>query len=347
MLEVAVRHSLGGFTLDAAFQAPGGVTCLFGRSGAGKTSIVRAVAGLLKAESARVTVDGKRLDTLPIHRRRIGYVFQEPRLFPHLDVAANLHYARSGMDAQPVIEMLGIGHLLERRPAALSGGEAQRVAIGRALLSNPRLLLLDEPLAALDEARKAEILPYLERVRDAAEVPILYVSHSVPEVARLATTLVALENGRVVRVGAAAALLSDPDVAPVIGIREAGAILEARVVRHHEDGLTELSGVGGALWLPRVAAVEGASVRVRIEAQDVMLSTHRPEGISALNVLPVEVSAIRDGQGPGVMVQLNAGGARLLARVTNRSAKAMGLADGWQGYAVVKTVSIASGNVGG
>ncbi|MEX3015153.1 molybdenum ABC transporter ATP-binding protein [Gymnodinialimonas hymeniacidonis] len=346
MLEISVKHDFGAFALDAVFEAPAGVTCLFGHSGAGKTSVVKAVAGLLNADHSRVSVDGTRLDGLPTHRRGVGYVFQGPRLFPHMSVRANLSYARSGMDMGPVVDMLGIDHLLDRRPASLSGGEAQRVAIGRALLSQPRLLLLDEPLAALDEARKAEILPYLERVRDAAEVPILYVSHSVAEVARLATTIVALEQGKVVRVGPAADVLSDPDIAPVIGIREAGALLSARVVRHHEDGLSELAVAGGALWLPKVAAVERAEVRVRIEAQDVMLAADRPSGISALNVLPVRIRTLRQGQGPGVMVQLEAGGEPLLARVTNRSAKAMGLGEGWQGYAVIKSVAVASGNVG-
>ena len=346
MLEVAVRHRFKGFTLDAAFEAPAGVTCVFGRSGAGKTSIVRAVAGLLKADEVAVSVDGDRLDRLPVHQRGIGYVFQEPRLFPHLSVRGNLGYARSGMDPGPVVEMLGIDHLLDRRPAALSGGEAQRVAIGRALLSRPRMLLLDEPLAALDEARKAEILPYLERVRDAAEVPILYVSHSVVEVARLATTLVALEDGKVVRVGPASDLLSDPGIAPVIGIREAGSVLSARVVGHHEDGLTELAAAGGTLWLPRIDAQKDAHLRVRIEAQDVMLAAARPRDISALNVLPVRVTALREGQGPGVMVQLAAGPDHLLARITHRSARAMGLAEGWNGYAVLKSVAVASGNIG-
>ncbi len=341
-----MRHRFKGFTLDAAFEAPAGVTCVFGRSGAGKTSIVRAVAGLLKADEVAVSVDGDRLDRLPVHQRGIGYVFQEPRLFPHLSVRGNLGYARSGMDPGPVVEMLGIDHLLDRRPAALSGGEAQRVAIGRALLSRPRMLLLDEPLAALDEARKAEILPYLERVRDAAEVPILYVSHSVAEVARLATTLVALEAGKVVRVGPASDLLSDPDIAPVIGIREAGAVVSARVVGHHEDGLTELAAAGGTLWLPRIDAQKDAHLRVRIEAQDVMLAAARPRDISALNVLPVRVTALREGQGPGVMVQLAAGPDHLLARITHRSARAMGLAEGWNGYAVLKSVAVASGNIG-
>ncbi len=353
MLEVDVRHDFPGFQLAAQFEAPGGVTALFGRSGAGKTSIVRAVAGLLEADRACVRIgetvleDTEARKRLSIPARRIGYVFQEPRLFPHMSVRANLTYSKATDQIDQVVEMLGIGDLLERRPAGLSGGEAQRVAIGRALLSNPRLLLLDEPLAALDDARKAEILPYLERLRDEADVPILYVSHSVSEIARLATTVVALKAGQVVRVGPAAEVLSDPDVAPVIGIRDAGALLSARVVRHHDDGLSELVCSGGTLWLPAVGATVGTDVRVRVEAQDVMLAQTRPAGISALNILPATVLAIREGEGPGVMVQLAAGQDRLLARVTRRSANAMGLADGWSGFAVVKSVAVASGNVSG
>jgi molybdate transport system ATP-binding protein len=351
MLEVRIRHDFPGFALDAAFEAPAGVTALFGRSGAGKTSVVKAIAGVLKAASVYVRVGDMVLEDsasgirLPVASRRIGYVFQEPRLFPHMSVRANLRYGLRGGDIAPVVEMLGIGALLERRPGALSGGEAQRVAIGRALLTQPRLLIFDEPLAALDEARRAEILPYLERLRDEAGIPILYVSHSVAEIARLATTIVALDAGKVVRVGPAAEVLADPDIAPVIGIREAGALIMARVLAHHGDGLSELSAAGGTLWLPRVAAAPGAMVRVRVEAQDVMLAATRPEGISALNVLPVVITALRPGQGPGVMVQLQAGEARLLARVTRRSAEAMALAQGWQGYAVIKSVAVAAGNV--
>jgi len=241
---------------------------------------------------------------------------------------------------------LGIKDLLSRRPGALSGGEAQRVAIGRALLSRPRLLLLDEPLAALDESRKAEILPYLERLRDEAGIPILYVSHSVPEIARLATTLVAIDAGRVLRVGPAPELLSDPDIAPVIGVREAGAIVAAQVTRHHADGLTELACSAGTIFLPRLALPEGGAVRIRIEAQDVMLAGTRPEAISALNVLPVAITARRAGAGPGVMLQLRAGDDLLLARVTARSAAAMGLVEGWTGYAIVKSVAVAAADVG-
>ena len=351
MLEVSLRHDFPDFALKAEVSAPAGVTVFFGRSGAGKTSFVKAVAGLLKVDFARVTVGDEVLEDtkighrLPPHRRGVGYVFQEPRLFPHLSVRANLTYARSGAPVAPVVEMLGIGDLLDRRPGALSGGEAQRVAIGRALLSQPRLLLLDEPLAALDDARKAEILPYIERLRDEAKVPILYVSHSIAEVARLATTIVAMEAGQVRRVGPTADILSDPDMAPVIGVREAGSVLDARVVAHHADGLSELSAAGGTLWLPQVAAEVGQQMRVRVEAQDVMLAKTRPEGISALNVLEVTVAEVRAGQGPGAMVQLQADDARILARVTRRSAEALGLVTGWRGFAVVKSVSVAAGDV--
>lgn len=345
MLEVRIKHAFPGFALDVEFQAPTGVTALFGRSGAGKTSVVRVVAGVLKADQAQVRVGGVDLDGLRVPSRRIGYVFQEPRLFPHMSVRANLRYGMRGEDMKTIVDMLGIGGLLDRRPGALSGGEAQRVAIGRALLSQPRLLLLDEPLAALDDARKAEILPYIERLRDEAGIPILYVSHSVPEIARLATTVVALEAGRVVSVGPAAEVLSDPDVVPILGVREAGALVQARVAAHHDDGLTALTWSAGTLLLPRLAHPIGAQVRVRIEAQDVMLAATKPEGISALNVVPVSLVTLRDGEGPGVIVQLRAGEDLLLARVTRRSATAMALTEGWQGFAVVKSVAVAAGNI--
>ena len=359
-LDVRLEHRFGAFRLDVAFEAPAGVTALFGRSGSGKTTIVNAVAGLLAPERGRVAVDGAvLLDTargvrVPAHRRRVGCVFQEPRLFPHLSVRQNLAFGRwfaprgaAREDPGRLIGLLGIGHLLDRRPGALSGGEASRVAIGRALLSGPRILLMDEPLAALDEARRAEILPYLERLRDEARVPILYVSHSVAEVARLATTVVALEGGRVVRAGPASEVLADPQAVPVMGVREAGALLPARVVGHDEaDGLSELAAGGGRLWLPRIDAPPGARIRVRIEAKDVILALAPPEGISALNVLPAVVTAIREGEGPGAAVGLRVGEDRLLARVTRRSVRALGLAPGTRCHVVLKAVSVAPRDVG-
>ena len=291
---------------------------------------------------------------VPAHRRRVGYVFQEGRLFPHLSVRQNLAFGRwfapRGTPRERpdrVVEMLGIGHLLDRRPGGLSGGEAQRVAIGRALLSAPRLLLMDEPLAALDEARREEIVPYLERLRDEARVPMLYVSHSASEVARLATTVVAIEDGRLLRAGPAAEVLSDPEAVPAMGRRSAGAVLSARVVGHDAaDGLTELSVSAGRLLLPRIDAAPGAIVRVRIEAHDVILALAPPEGISALNVLPAVVTAIREGEGPGAAVGLLAGRDRLLARITRRSVRGLGLAPGVRCHAVLKAMSVARGDVG-
>ncbi|WP_299962629.1 molybdenum ABC transporter ATP-binding protein [uncultured Roseobacter sp.] len=355
---VRLQHQLPGFALDVEFEAPAGVTVLFGRSGAGKTTIVNAVAGLIRPHAGRIVCDGTVLfDSgagvcVPSARRRVGYVFQDARLFPHMTVRQNLLYGRwfapRGSDAAPldrIVEMLGIGHLLTRRPAGLSGGETQRVAIGRALLSDPQIILADEPLAALDDARKAEILPYFERLRDEVAVPILYVSHAAAEVARLATTVITLEAGRVIRQGAAAEVLGDPGATP-LGVRAAGAMIEAVVGAHHADGLSSLRAEGAVLLLPRVPQPEGSPLRVWIAAQDVMLATQEPQGISALNVLPVTVQALRQGDGPGVMVQLGFGKARLLARITRRSAMAMQLIPGAQIFAVLKAVSVAPDAIG-
>jgi molybdate transport system ATP-binding protein len=354
-LSVAIEHAFPGFDLDVMFQAPAGVTALFGRSGAGKTSVVDAVAGLLRPQRGRIAIDGHVLfDSearilVPPHRRQIGYVFQDGRLFPHLSVRGNLTYARrsgEGAAFTHVVDLLGIGALLDRRPGRLSGGEAQRVAIGRALLARPRLLLMDEPLSSLDEPRRAEILPYLERLRDETRIPILYVSHTLAEVGRLATTVVALQGGRVVRAGPTAEVLSDPEAVPALGVRSAGSVLPGLIVAHHQDGLTEISVSAGTMFLPRVSAEPGDALRIRIAAQDVMLSLTRPEGLSALNVLPATVTALHLGEGPGVAVALRAGDDALLARITRRSAEALGLAPGVSCHAVMKAVAVAPEDVG-
>lgn len=357
-LSVDITHRQGDFALQIAFEAPGGITALFGRSGAGKSTVVNAVAGLLRPRAGRIALSGTPLlDTraglcLPPHKRRLGCVFQDGRLFPHLSVRANLTYGRrfnprgSGPSPEEVSELLGIGELLGRRPGALSGGEKQRVAIGRALLSRPRMLLMDEPLAALDAARKGEILPYLERLRDQTGIPILYVSHSVAEIARLATTVVVIEAGRVARTGRAERVLSDPDMVRQLGVREAGAVLPVRIARHHPDGLTELEFSGGRLFLPRMDEVPGMPIRVRVLAHDVILSRVAPQGLSALNILPVRVIALREGSGPGMIVQLRCGDDRLLARITRRSAEALALAPGVAVHAVIKSVSVARTDIG-
>ena len=356
-LSVRMRHSFPERTLDVAFQAPPGITVLFGRSGAGKTTIVNAVAGLLRPEEAHISIDGRVLcDTdsgmhLPPQRRRLGYIFQEPRLFPHMTVRRNLMYghrlAPAGAtrpDPDRIIGLLGISGLLDRRPGTLSGGERQRVAIGRALLSAPGLILADEPLSSLDEARKAEVMPYFEWLRDELSIPMLYVTHSALEVARLAMTVVAIDNGKVLRQGPAGEVLSDPAVTP-LGARAAGAVLETRVVRTHPDGISELDAGGLRLFLPDVGQPDGARVRVQIAAHDVMLARSRPKDISALNILPCTITGIRLGDGPGALVQLRAGDNMLLARITRRSVEALGLAPGDSVFALLKAVSISKANV--
>ncbi len=359
MLEVQIRHRFAEFAVDATFSAPGGVTALFGRSGSGKTTIVNALAGLLRPDAGRIAIgdtvlfDSEAGVNMRPHLRRIGYVFQDARLFPHMSVRQNLGYGRwfapktaTGADFDRIVTLLGLGPLLDRRPGDLSGGEKQRVALGRAILSQPHFLLMDEPLAALDAPRKAEILSYLERLRDEMALPILYVSHSVAEVARLATTVVLIEQGRVRAAGAVADILSDPATAPALGLREAGAILMARVAGHEDDGLSRLETEAGPVWLPQVSAVVGATIRLRILAHDVLLATERPTGISALNVLGATVSEVRQGDGPGALVQLVAGDTRMLARVTARSARVLDLQPGRRVFAILKAVSVARGDIG-
>lgn len=355
-LQLSVRHRFPGFTLDVNVTTPPGVTVLFGPSGSGKTTLINAVAGLLRPDHGRIAADDfMLLDTgaqrfLPPHRRRIGYVFQEGRLFPHLTVRQNLLYGRwfAPRDAQPenldrVVDMLGIAPLLSRRPGALSGGEKQRVAIGRALLSAPRMILADEPLAALDEARKVEILPYFERLRDEVSIPILYVSHSSAEVARLATTVIALREGRVAAMGPPEQVLSD---VAAVGVREVASLLRARVVAHHADGLSELTTAAGPLHLPRVSAAPGMVIRVQIMASEVILAREAPIGLSALNILRGTIVEIQLGKGPAARVVLACGEERLAARVTQRAVAALGLKPGQTCHAIVKSVAVAPEAVG-
>jgi molybdate transport system ATP-binding protein len=354
MLEVDLSHRLGAFALEARFTSAGRVTALFGRSGAGKTSLVNCLAGLIRPNRGRVVVDGHVLFDdragvcVPPHRRRIGYVFQEGRLFPHLTVRQNLLYGRWFTPAserragvEPVVDLLGLQPLLDRRPAGLSGGEKQRVALGRALLTDPRLFLMDEPLASLDAARKEEILPYIERLRDETRVPIVYVSHSVPEVTRLASTMVVLSEGRVQAAGPVGAVMSRLDLVGVIGREEAGAVLETVVAGvDAASGLATLRSLAGDLYAPRLDLRPGTPVRVRIRARDVMIATRPPSDLSALNVLPGRVAEVGAEDAASVDIRLDCRGESLVARLTRHSVARLDLHAGRAVYAVVKAVAI-------
>ncbi|MCU4180086.1 molybdenum ABC transporter ATP-binding protein [Bosea sp. BH3] len=358
VLDIAIRRRLGDFLLDASFTSEGRLTALFGSSGSGKTSLVNVVSGLIRPEAGHVRIEGETLvDTeagifLPKHRRRIGYVFQEARLFPHLTVRQNLLFGhwfvprgtRKPAELDKVLGLLGIGHLLRRRPGALSGGEKQRVAIGRALLAEPRLLLMDEPLAALDEARKAEILPYIERLRDETRIPIVYVSHALAEVARLATTVAIVENGRIAACGPTADILSRPDLAARPRAPEASSLLTAEVIRFDEPfGLAQLKTRAGPLVIARGSLQAGQKLKIRVLASDVMLSLEPPTGISALNVLPGRITEISERTGPGgstVHLRLICGEALIAARLTAKSAEMLELAPGKAVHAVIKSVSV-------
>jgi molybdate transport system ATP-binding protein len=358
-LEFDVSRRLGAFTIEASFTAGRGVTSLFGRSGAGKTSIVNMIAGLLKPDRGRIAVDGRvlfdsetRVD-VPAARRRVGCVFQDDRLFPHLTVRQNLHYGRwftrsrdRYADFDQIVALLGIGRLLDRRPAALSGGERQRVAIGRALLASPRILLMDEPLASLDEPRKTEILPYIERLRDELRIPIVYVSHAVAEVTRLATTLVLLSDGHIEAAGPVEALMGRMDLFPLTGRFEAGAVLACTVARHEPElGLTRLASKAGELRVPLTDLEPGTELRVRVRSRDVMLAVERPVGLSALNALPARIAEIRIDS-PFADVRLDAGGETILARITEFSVGNLELAPGREVYALIKSIAFDHRSLG-
>jgi molybdate transport system ATP-binding protein len=284
----------------------------------------------------------------------VGYVFQDALLFPHMDVASNLRYGQRlrpardrFIDESRVVELLGLGALLSRNPKKLSGGEKQRVAIGRALLAQPRILLMDEPLAALDIPRKTEILDYIERLRDELNIPIVYVSHSVTEISRLADTVVVLSDGKCLAVGDLDEVMGRPDLRPATDRYEAGSILDTRVLAHDaEDQLTTLAFDGGELIVPHLDARIGERVRARIRARDVSLSIRRPMEISILNVLSACVAAIDDEKGPVVDLQLAVGSASLVARITRRSFQQLGIRKGQQLYALVKAVSFDQRSVG-
>ncbi len=351
MLSVDIRHRLGDFALAAHFSAPTpGVIALFGRSGSGKTTLVNIISGLLRPDAGSVHLDEQLLtDTatgtaVPVERRRIGYVFQDARLFPHLSVEDNLRYgarrAAAGGDIgfDEVVQLLGIVPFLNRRPSQLSTGESQRVALGRALLSQPRLLLLDEPLASLDLARRQEVLPYLEALRDRLQIPIVYVSHQFEEVLRLATHLVLLDAGQVTAHGSVSELSLHPALQAIIGADLTGAVIDAAVLRIDADGDAELA-VGGATLTASVAgAVPGSRVRLHVLARDVILAVQPVPGVSVRNTLAGRVSQLA-ADAHGVLVSVDVGGTTVLARITPAAQRALDLKPGDEVWALFKAVS--------
>ena len=370
LLHIDVRGRAGGFEVDAQIHGGPGVTALFGRSGAGKSTLINMVAGLVTPASGVIRVAGETLfdsaqgiDVKP-ERRGVGYVFQDARLFPHMSVAGNLGY---GMKRLPyaqhthmfdrVVELLGLAPLLARRPLMLSGGEKQRVAIARALLSNPRILLMDEPLSNLDAQRKSEVLPYIERLGVEFQLPVLYVSHAIEEVVRLADTLVLVDDGRIKAQGLVEDLMGRLDLAPFTGRFETGAVLNAQVAGHDADlALTHLSLLGHRLYTPRVDVGVNETVRLRIRSRDVALALNPPAQTSILNQLPVVVSEIKSGPGPHAELALAIApgpghetekAQTVLARITRKSLQDLDLRPGVTAYVLIKAVAIDRHSLGG
>jgi len=358
-LEITVQHQLGDLQIDASIIAGSGLTAMFGRSGAGKTSLINMIAGLEKPRSGRISIcgycvfDSDADINLAPEQRRIGYVFQEGRLFPHMSVRKNLIY---GMNLTPaeqrhqdflkIVELLDLAPLMERLPGKLSGGEKQRVAIGRALLSSPQMLLMDEPLASLDSMRKGEILDYIERLRDELTLPIIYVSHSLEEVIRLADTLVIIDQGKTVAVGSVEEICSRLDLHPLTGRYEAGAVLQVRIAAQDTDyNLTRLDTAAGPMWVPKIDLPVSSDLRLRIRARDVTLSLDKPENTSILNIFDGIVKNIGESEGNQVDVLIDAG-APVIARITRKSLDKLDLKLGTRVYALIKAAAIDRRNMG-
>ena len=354
MLRVSVVKELPGFSLRASFAAPTpGIIALFGRSGSGKTTLVNVISGLLRPDEGvirlgdEVLTDTGAATAVPVERRRIGYMFQDARLFPHLRVAGNLRYgAKRARGVAPfigfeeVVSLLGLAGLLERRPHELSGGERQRVSLGRALLSQPRLLLLDEPLASLDAARREEVLPYLEALRDRLAIPMVYVSHQFDEVLRLATHIVLLEAGTVLAEGPVNELSLMPELQRIVGPDLVGAVLEGVVTRlDPQYGSADLAVGTGTLKVSLRDAPVGSRVRLQLLARDVILAIQPVQGLSVRNALAGTVSAVCDDDYGAVLVTVDVGGESVLARITGNARSALNLRPGDAVWTLVKAVS--------
>jgi molybdate transport system ATP-binding protein len=362
MLQVQVQKRRGDFTLDVHFHAPvPGITALFGRSGCGKSTLISLIAGLLPPDAGKlqigdeVLVDTARGFELDTRHRRVGVVFQEARLFPHLSVQGNLQYGAKRLPrgtATPigfddVLALTGLGGLLDRRPHELSGGERQRVALGRALLAQPRLLLLDEPMASLDLARREELLPYFEKLRDALAIPIVYVSHQFDEVLRLATRVVLMDAGRVLADGELAAVSRHPALREIVGPDAVGAVMSGNVEGTDDAGLTVVR-VGDAAFTVDHALVPGQRIQIQVLARDVIIASARPSGLSVRNVVAARVLSVTADVGHAVLVELDIGRtSTLLARITARAAQELGLVAGKQVWALIKAVSLRGHVFGG
>jgi len=360
MIDLHVVRKQGQFTIQAEFHRPAnGVTALFGPSGAGKTSIVNMVAGLSQPDDGHIIINERRLFdrrnriNLPPEKRRIGYIFQDGRLLPHLSVRTNLTYgmhltpaAKRFIHLDQVVDLLGIGHLLKRRPAGLSGGEKQRVAIGRALLTSPDLLLMDEPLASLDQARKHEVLPFIQRLCREFSLPVLYVSHSMEEIINLADHLVVLEQGRIKAAGTMEALMGRPDLSHLLGRDDFGSVINTIVTQNADKhGLIHLNFPGGTLKVPQLTAAPGSSLRVQIPAHNVGIALQPPIQTSYQNIFSGVIESISRESGPFVDLSINIG-CPLLARVTSSARTQLGLHNGQRVYALVKSVNISPGRFG-
>ena len=383
MLRVSAYKKRDGFTLQAEFEAPTpGIVALFGRSGCGKTTLINIISGLLAADEARIQLDEVVLaDTragasVPVERRRIGYVFQDARLFPHFSVLGNLRYGlkrslrreqergtqnrqqpagQSGpgpsnggrqrpgqapaISLDDVITLLGLSALLDRRPHQLSGGERQRVSLGRALLSQPQLLLLDEPLASLDAARREEVLPYLEALRDHLSLPMVYVSHQFEEVLQLATHVVLMETGRVVTQGTLSEISLRPELRAIVGPDAVGSVLDGVVTRADPvRAMADLRLGNNILQVSLRDVAVGSRLRVHLLARDVILATEKPNGLSVRNMLQGVVSEVSPGD-DAVLVKIDIGGAAVLSQITHDAAEALSLHPGRTVWVLIKAIS--------